>query len=101
MRGLNLHKVSNTTRELQARKNIFSPKPPYKAVLDSFHMVMVDSVSLDALRGLHQDLLALSEARLLNIERLWIQLESRVEEFRQLLNKRPKSEQSRQTVLSG
>ncbi len=64
-------------------------------------MVMNDPDSLESLRGLHQDLLALSEARLTNVERLWIELESRVEEFRKLLDKPPKNEKSRQTVLAG
>lgn len=62
---------------------------------------MTDPDSLDGLRGLHQDLLALSEARLTNVERLWIELESRVEEFRKLLDKPGKNEMSRQTVLAG
>lgn len=62
---------------------------------------MTDPDSLEGLRGLHQDLLALSEARLTNVERLWVELESRVEEFRKLLDKSPKNEKSRQTVLAG
>ncbi len=62
---------------------------------------MTDSDSLDGLRGLHQDLLALSEARLSSVERLWVELESRVEEFRKLLDKPPKNERSRQTLLGG
>lgn len=62
---------------------------------------MTDADSLEGLRGLHQDLLALSEARLTNVERLWIELESRVEEFRKLLDKPPKNEKSRQIVLGG
>lgn len=62
---------------------------------------MSDPDSLEGLRGLHQDLLALSEARLTNVERLWVELESRVEEFRKLLDKSPKNEKSRQTVLAG
>lgn len=62
---------------------------------------MTDPHSLEGLRGLHQDLLALSEARFTNVERLWIELESRIEEFRELLDKPPKNEKSRQTVLAG
>lgn len=57
--------------------------------------------SLEGLRGLHQDLIALDESQLRNIERLWAELEARVDEFRKLLDKAPKNDTSRKTLLSG
>ena len=62
---------------------------------------MAELSSLEALQGLHRDLLALSESRLLNVERLWVQLEARIEEFRKLLDKSPRNEKSRQTLATG
>ena len=57
--------------------------------------------SLESLRGLHQDLIALSESRLPNVERLWADLEAHIEEFKKLLDKTTKSDASRSSVLSG
>lgn len=57
--------------------------------------------NLSSLRGLHQDLLALEGSQLLDIERLWVDLESRIDEFRDLLDKSPRKEASRNTILSG
>ena len=57
--------------------------------------------SLEGLRGIHQDLIALSEDRLPNVERLWVQLEARIEDFRKLLDKVSKNDASRQTISSG
>lgn len=62
---------------------------------------MTDRNSLEGLRGLHQDLIALEDSQLRNIERLWAELEARIDEFRKLLDKPPKKENSRNTVLSG
>ena len=62
---------------------------------------MTGSNSLEGLRGLHQDLIALEESQLRNIERLWAELETRVDEFRKLLDKTPKNDISRKTLLSG
>lgn len=62
---------------------------------------MTDQGSLDGLRGLHQDLIALDQSRLRNIDRLWADLESRVVEFRKLLDKSPRNEGSRKTLLAG
>lgn len=53
------------------------------------------------LRGIHQDLLALEASRLRNIDRLWADLEARIDEFKQLLNKAPKNDASRKSLLSG
>jgi nuclear pore complex protein Nup205 len=57
--------------------------------------------SLEALQGLHQDLLALSESRLPVLERLRDQLEHTTQEFRSLLDKPEKSTASRNTLSSG
>lgn len=62
---------------------------------------MTSQNSLEGLRGLHQDLVALEESQLRNIERLWAELEARVDEFRKLLDKPPKNDSSRKTLLSG
>ncbi|KAI1907363.1 hypothetical protein LOZ64_005925 [Ophidiomyces ophidiicola] len=56
---------------------------------------------LDGLRGLYQDLSALSRNSLPNIERLALELEATVGDFRKLLDKRSKKNESRQAVLSG
>lgn len=56
---------------------------------------------LMSLRGLHQDLLALEKSQLLDIERLLVDLESRIEKFRKLLDKSPRNEASRNAILSG
>ncbi|KAI9720105.1 MAG: hypothetical protein M1828_005833 [Chrysothrix sp. TS-e1954] len=56
--------------------------------------------SLERLQGLHRDLLALSEERLPNVERLLGELEEHVEEFRGLLEKGSKSDASRQKLSS-
>ncbi|KAL1956015.1 hypothetical protein VTO42DRAFT_7830 [Malbranchea cinnamomea] len=56
---------------------------------------------LDGLRGLFQDLSSLSRSALPNVERLVFELEAAVKDFRKLLDKRTKSNESRQTVLSG
>ena len=56
---------------------------------------------LRSLRGLHQDLLALEKSQLLDIERLVLDLESRIDEFRNLLDKSPRKDSSRNAILSG
>jgi len=62
---------------------------------------MAANDSLEALQGLHRDLLALSENRLKAIERLLGELESRIDEFRNLLDKKSKSDLSRQKLSKG
>ena len=62
---------------------------------------MTDQQGLEGLRGLQQDLLALDESRLRNVDRLWGELEARIYEFQQLLEKPPKNENSRKQLLSG
>lgn len=62
---------------------------------------MTDQDHLGGLRGLHQDLVALEESQLRNVGKLCLELEAKVEEFRQLLDKPSKSETSRASLLSG
>lgn len=57
--------------------------------------------SLEGLRDIHLDLIALSEDRLPIVERLWVELEARIEDFRRLLDKVSKNDASRQTLSSG
>lgn len=56
---------------------------------------------LVSLRGLHQDLLALEKSQLLDIERLLVDLEYRIDEFRKLLDKSSRKEASRNAILAG
>lgn len=62
---------------------------------------MTDQGSLDGLQGLHQDLIALDQTRLRNIDKLWADLQARMVEFRKLLDKTPKNEGSRKRLLTG
>jgi nuclear pore complex protein Nup205 len=57
--------------------------------------------SLERLEGLYQDLVAFSETRLANVERLWIELEASIEDFRKLLDKPPKNDESRKSLATG
>jgi hypothetical protein len=66
----------------------------------AFVEIMTD-YGLEELQSLHRDLIALSESRLLNVERLWAQLEARIDEFRHLLEKAPRNEKSRQSLKTG
>ena len=62
---------------------------------------MTEQEAADGLRGLQQDLIALDESRLRNVQRLWSDLEAHIEEFRTLLDKPTKNESSRNKILSG
>ncbi|KAF7512175.1 hypothetical protein GJ744_002337 [Endocarpon pusillum] len=57
--------------------------------------------SLERLQGLYQDLVAFSETKLANIERLWLELEASIEDFRQLLDKPLKNNASRESLMTG
>ncbi|TID18729.1 hypothetical protein E2P81_ATG05711 [Venturia nashicola] len=59
---------------------------------------MAEEDTLDALQGLHRDLLAFCENRLQDIDRLVQELEGRIDEFRALLDKKPKNDKSRQEI---
>ncbi|PYH93691.1 Cullin-domain-containing protein [Aspergillus ellipticus CBS 707.79] len=62
---------------------------------------MEDRDSATGLRGLYQDLSALSSSSFVNIERLRVELETHIEDFKKLLDKPAKNNTSRQAVLSG
>lgn len=62
---------------------------------------MEDEDTLVGLRGLYQDLSALSDSSFVNIERLRVELETHIEDFKKLLDKPSKNNTSRQAVLSG
>lgn len=57
--------------------------------------------SLGGLRGLYQDLSAIPDTPMVNIERLCLELETHIEDFRKLLTKASKNDTSRKSVLSG
>ncbi|PYI16341.1 cullin-4B [Aspergillus violaceofuscus CBS 115571] len=62
---------------------------------------MEDTDTVASLRGLNQDLQNLSSAFVVNIERLRVELETHIEDFKKLLDKPTKNNASRQSVLSG
>ena len=57
--------------------------------------------SLTALQDLYQDLIAISTSQLPTIERLCLNLEAHVSDFKRLLDKPVKSEASRKSLSSG
>jgi len=63
--------------------------------------IMEERESLVGLRGLYQDLSALSDSSLVNIDRLRVELETHIDDFRKLLDKPAKNNASRQAVMSG
>ena len=62
---------------------------------------MAEEDSLEGLQGLHRDLLALTESRLPTLERLWAELETRIDEFKTLVDRPRKNDKSRQILSSG
>ncbi|PNS19250.1 hypothetical protein CAC42_2427 [Sphaceloma murrayae] len=61
---------------------------------------MEDLDSLTRLQGLQADLIAFSESRLQTVDRLWAELEYSIVDFRKLLDKRQKNENSRRAIQS-
>ncbi|KAB8295891.1 hypothetical protein EYC80_008712 [Monilinia laxa] len=59
------------------------------------------SSSLNEIQALHSDLLALSNSRLPNLERLAIELEAHIAAFRNLLDQKNRNEQSRKSIETG
>ena len=57
--------------------------------------------SLGGLRGLYQDLSGITESSIVNIERLCVELETHLNDFRTLLEKPSKNDNSRKSVLTG
>ena len=62
---------------------------------------MAEEDSLLALQGLHSDLIAFSENRLQEVDRLISELDSRIDEFRELLDKKAKNDASRRELQKG
>jgi nuclear pore complex protein Nup205 len=62
---------------------------------------MTELNGLESLQALYLDLLALSESRLSNVDRLEAQLNAHIEDFKDLLNKKQRSEQSRKSLETG
>jgi len=57
--------------------------------------------SLTRLQGLQADLVAFSESRLSNLQRLWTELEGTIADFRKLLDKQQRSDNSRNALKAG
>jgi nuclear pore complex protein Nup205 len=57
--------------------------------------------SLEDLQALYTDLLALSESRLSDLARLGTALDAHVRDFRNLLDKRARSDESRKSLATG
>ena len=62
---------------------------------------MADDDSLQALEALHRDLCALIDNRLNTLDRLRQNLEDHLDDFKSLVNKKGKNDQSRKTLSSG
>lgn len=64
-------------------------------------VLMDEEDDLEQIRGLHGDILALADARLGVVHDLWVQLETRLQEFRKLLDKPQRNDKSRQVLSQG
>jgi nuclear pore complex protein Nup205 len=62
---------------------------------------MAEDDSLRALQGIHRDLCALIDLKLPVLDRLVVNLESRLDEFKALLDRKPKTDASRKALLAG
>ncbi|TVY84878.1 Nucleoporin [Lachnellula suecica] len=62
---------------------------------------MADLNSSESLQALYADLVALSEAKLSNIDRLYAQIDAHTSAFKSLLEKNARNEQSRQSLATG
>ncbi|KAI0998511.1 Nucleoporin [Podosphaera aphanis] len=62
---------------------------------------MAEPTNLESLQALYADLLALSEQRLLSIERLGLNLTAHIQDFKNLLDKNSRNNQSRKNLESG
>lgn len=76
------------------KASLFSPSSP-RAAMAELHQ------NLAGLHGLYKDLSAISDSSLVNIDRLMFELDVHIEDFRKLLDKPAKNNESRQRVLSG
>ncbi|KAJ5690142.1 hypothetical protein N7462_004534 [Penicillium macrosclerotiorum] len=78
----------------QSSKLPFQPPPPRAAMAE-----LLDNLA--SLRGLYQDLSAITDTSFSNVERLCIELNTHIHDFRKLLDKPAKNTTSRESVLSG
>jgi nuclear pore complex protein Nup205 len=62
---------------------------------------MAELHNLESIQELHADLLALSESRLSNIEKLQTQLVDHIKDFKALLDKKIRNNQSREALSTG
>jgi hypothetical protein len=62
---------------------------------------MAELNSLESLQALYSDLVALSEKQLSSIERLAAELDAHRRDFKNLLDKKPRNEQSRKSLATG
>lgn len=62
---------------------------------------MAEMNGLESLQALYLDLVALSESRISNVDRLEAQLNAHIEDFKNLLNKQARNEQSRKSLGTG
>jgi hypothetical protein len=83
-----------------SRTSAAAPSLTSSCAADYFK-AMSELGGLERLESLHRDILALSQYRLSNVERLWVQLEAHIGEFRHLLEKKTRSEQSRKSLATG
>ncbi len=65
------------------------------------HDPMEVSGGLQSLRALHQDLIALEDGQLRNIDKLCGELKAHIEAFKNLLDRPSKSDTSRKKLQSG
>ena len=56
---------------------------------------------VEVIRSLHQDLIALSDARLATVEQLCLDLEAHIDAFRRFFDRSPRSEEKRRVVMGG
>jgi nuclear pore complex protein Nup205 len=62
---------------------------------------MSELSSLESLQALYTDLLALSEDRLSNLDRLGAELDAHIQDFKNLLDKKARNEESRKALATG
>lgn len=62
---------------------------------------MSELSSLESLQALYTDLLALSEDRLSNLDRLGAELDAHIQDFKNLLDKKARNEESQKALATG
>ena len=75
---------------------------PHAFTFDQSHLETDFAMdSLARLQGLHADLVAFTETRLANIDRLWQELEDSIQDFRHLLDKPTAESSDREAYNNG